>query len=74
MTGILSWIFSFLVTGTFESLIEIIGVAGTFWIYSGIAAFGALFVTFVVPETQRKPLANIHAILERKEIFVVDFR
>lgn len=55
----LNWTLTFVVTKTFGDLVDSIGIAFTFWIFSGITAVGILFVFFRVPETKGKTFAEI---------------
>jgi MFS transporter, SP family, xylose:H+ symportor len=53
------WIASFVLTYTFPLIHELLGSAGTFWLYSAICLAGFLFVRFRVPETKGKTLEEI---------------
>lgn len=54
------WILSFVVTRSFVPLQQKIGLAGTFWIFSGFCLLSSLFTAFYVPETKGKSLQEIH--------------
>ncbi len=53
------WVACFLLTFLFPMLKEAIGMAGTFWLYSGICVGGFFFVYLRVPETKGKTLEQI---------------
>jgi len=53
------WIANFILALTFPSLNAYLGMAKTFWIYSGICIAGSLFIIFCVPETKGKTLEQI---------------
>ncbi len=53
------WLASFLLTLTFPIISQLLGPAGTFWLYSGICALGFLFILAKVPETKGKSLEEI---------------
>lgn len=53
------WIACFILTFMFPILKEKIGMAGTFWLYSGICLAGFVFVYKRVPETKGKSLETI---------------
>lgn len=51
-----NWIFNFLVSVTFLTLVKHITASGTFFLYSLFMAFGFFFIYFLVPETKNKSL------------------
>lgn len=53
------WIASFLLTYTFPLIGELLGSAGTFWLYAAICCAGFLFIRSRVPETKGKTLEQI---------------
>lgn len=53
------WIACFILTYTFPFLNKALGAAGTFWLYAGICAAGAVFILFSLPETKGKTLEEI---------------
>jgi MFS transporter, SP family, galactose:H+ symporter len=57
----MNWISNLLVSITFLSLVELIGLARTFWLY-GLLGIGALvFCYYLVPETKGRSLEEIEA-------------
>lgn len=70
-TGIavsLNWTLAFIVTFTFQYVVDSIGNAGTYWTLSGICVIALLFVTFVVVETKGKSLQQIQEELAGKRV------
>ncbi|XP_046384302.1 facilitated trehalose transporter Tret1-like isoform X2 [Ischnura elegans] len=67
-----NWTCTFIVTKTFEDLIQLIGTAGVFWLFGSIVTIGLVFVFFIVPETQGRSLEDIEMILtgRKKEVHV----
>ncbi len=53
------WIACFILTYTFPLLNKALGASGTFWLYAGICAAGAVFILFCLPETKGKTLEEI---------------
>lgn len=54
-----NWTCTFLVTKTFQNIIDGIGPAGTFWLFGCICFVGLFFVIVFVPETRGKSLEQI---------------
>jgi len=54
-----NWASNFIVTATFLNLINLLGKAGTFWLYGLIGFLGLLFIWRKVPETKGKSLEEI---------------
>ncbi|MBD3380172.1 MAG: sugar porter family MFS transporter [Candidatus Omnitrophica bacterium] len=54
-----NWAFNLVIAMTFLTLIEKLGKAGTFWLYSGLGIAGWLFCFFFVPETKGHKLEDI---------------
>ncbi|XP_030754375.1 facilitated trehalose transporter Tret1-2 homolog [Sitophilus oryzae] len=61
-----AFIASCLVTFLFPVLSEILGMAGSFWLFAAFCLLGFFFVYFVVFETKGKSLAEIQRILQRQ--------
>jgi len=57
-----NWGTNLIVAITFLSIIEILGAAGTFWLYGVISVLALLFVYFRVPETKGKSLEEIERL------------
>ncbi|XP_055374636.1 facilitated trehalose transporter Tret1 isoform X3 [Condylostylus longicornis] len=54
-----NWACTFLVTKTFQDLIDGMGTYGAFWLFGSICVVGLFFVIIWVPETQGKTLEDI---------------
>ena len=59
MSVISLWVGYLILTYTFPILRESIGIARTFWMYSGFLFLAFLIVTFTLPETKGKSLEQI---------------
>jgi sugar porter (SP) family MFS transporter len=58
-----NWGFNFLVSYYFLQLTDLIGKAGTFWLYAGLGVCAAVFFARFVPETRNRSLEEIEAQL-----------
>ncbi|KAJ8415572.1 hypothetical protein AAFF_G00425520 [Aldrovandia affinis] len=58
---LINWTAAFIVTKTFQDLMELLGSYGIFWLFSGLCALNVLFTIFCVPETKGKTLEQIQA-------------
>ncbi|XP_037908884.1 facilitated trehalose transporter Tret1 isoform X3 [Hermetia illucens] len=67
IAGTTNWVLAFIVTKTFNNLLDGIGTAQTFWLFSGITIIGTIFVFFAVPETKGKSLGEIQKLLGEKD-------
>ncbi|KTF85106.1 hypothetical protein cypCar_00023015 [Cyprinus carpio] len=56
-----NWTCAFIVTKTFQNLVDAITSAGTFWMFSGMCALNVIFTAIFVPETKGKTLEEIQA-------------
>ncbi len=54
-----NWAFNFLVSYYFLQLVEVVGKAGTFWLYAGLGFCASVFVLRFVPETKERSLEEI---------------
>lgn len=54
-----NWTCTFIVTKTFQNIIDAIYMHGTLWLFAVICIGGLLFVIFFVPETKGKSLEEI---------------
>ncbi len=61
-----NWLFNYIVSLTFLSLIEAIGKFGTFILYDAIGIVALLFIIAYVPETKRKSLEEIQVFWRKK--------
>lgn len=68
VSGAFNWALAFVITATFNSISEGIGIGQTFWIFAGLSVLGTIFVIFVVPETKGKSLAEIQRMLSGEKI------
>lgn len=64
------WIGSFITTYFFNDLIDGLGRAGTFWMYTGICISSGIFTIFFVPETKGKSFMEIQNMLKRRLSFI----
>ena len=56
------WMANLLVSATFLTLEAGVSRPGTFWLYGGVAALGALWLWLRMPETANKSLDEIEAL------------
>ncbi|NP_997963.1 solute carrier family 2, facilitated glucose transporter member 8 [Danio rerio] len=56
-----NWTCAFIVTKTFQNLMDALSSAGTFWMFSALCASNVVFTAFFVPETKGKTLEEIQA-------------
>ncbi len=61
LTVMINNITAFLVAGFFLTVLHKLGVANTFWLFSGVSLLGLLFVLRFVPETKKQSLAEIES-------------
>uniref|UniRef100_A0A3P8YHA0 Solute carrier family 2, facilitated glucose transporter member 8 n=1 Tax=Esox lucius TaxID=8010 RepID=A0A3P8YHA0_ESOLU len=54
-----NWGTAFLITKTFQDLMDLLSSAGTFWFFSGCCALNVVFTIFFVPETKGQTLEQI---------------
>ncbi|XP_029672765.1 facilitated trehalose transporter Tret1-like isoform X2 [Formica exsecta] len=54
-----NWTFTFIVTKTFQDIIDLIGAHGAFWLFGAFVVAGLIFVILSVPETRGKTLEEI---------------
>jgi len=62
-----NWSCSFLVTGSFQFMLTRLQGTGTFLVYAGVCAFGAVFTLLAVPETKGLELEAIEALFAKKD-------
>jgi sugar porter (SP) family MFS transporter len=60
-----NWVCNYFVSLTFLSLIQSVGIAGTFWLYAIICFLGLWFVIKLVPETKGKTLEQIQSFWKK---------
>jgi sugar porter (SP) family MFS transporter len=56
-----NWVFNLLISITFLTLVELIGLARTFWLYGSLAIAALVFCYYLVPETKGRSLEEIEA-------------
>ncbi|XP_014027031.1 solute carrier family 2, facilitated glucose transporter member 8 isoform X2 [Salmo salar] len=56
-----NWGSAFIITKTFQDLMDLLTSAGTFWLFSGCCALNIVFTILFVPETKGKSLEQIQA-------------
>ncbi|KAL6442485.1 hypothetical protein ACFW04_002595 [Cataglyphis niger] len=59
MATAFNWMFTFIVTKTFQDLIDLIGTHGAFWVFASFVVVALIFVICCVPETRGKTLEEI---------------
>ena len=64
----LFWLSNFVVSLTFLTLSDVLGSAGTFYLYAAIVAVGFFFVFFLLPETSGLSLEQIQNIFKGEPI------
>ncbi|EAT40014.1 AAEL008232-PA [Aedes aegypti] len=68
LAGVFNWLLAFLVTKVFTNLRDALGIAGVFWLFSGLSLLGTVFVFFMVPETKGISLADIQRMLSGEKV------
>ncbi len=58
-----NWGFNFLISYTFLTLTDVLGKAGTFWLYAFFGVCAVVFFLTVVPETRHRSLEEIQSEL-----------
>ncbi|GCE13892.1 sugar porter family MFS transporter [Tengunoibacter tsumagoiensis] len=56
-----NWTFNFLISVTFLSLVNAIGISSTFWLYAVFAVIAFAFCWYVIPETKGRTLEDIES-------------
>ncbi|XP_029916686.1 solute carrier family 2, facilitated glucose transporter member 8 [Myripristis murdjan] len=56
-----NWGAAFIITKTFQDLMNLLTSAGTFWLFSSMCAINVIFTAAFVPETKGKTLEQIEA-------------
>jgi sugar porter (SP) family MFS transporter len=59
ITASLNWFLAFIVTKSFQNMLQIMGSTAAFGFFSAICMAGTIFVALVVPETKGKSLEDI---------------
>ena len=74
-TGIVTfanWSFVFITTVSFNSIITLVDIYGTFWIFASITFLGFFFTFFFVPETKGRPLEDVAEMFIRRKLLQVN--
>lgn len=58
-----NWVFVFLVTKFYSSLVSTIFIYNTFWLFTLFCVAGTFFVIYFVPETKGKTIEEIQQLL-----------
>lgn len=58
-----NWVFVFLVTKFYSSLVSTIFIYNTFWLFTLFCVVGTFFVIYFVPETKGKTIEEIQKLL-----------
>ncbi|KAB0794302.1 hypothetical protein PPYR_11141 [Photinus pyralis] len=61
------WLLAFIITNSFGTVTETMGIHGSFWLFSGFCTLAFFFVYFLLPETSGKTLQEIQAILNGED-------
>ncbi|XP_026177905.1 solute carrier family 2, facilitated glucose transporter member 8 [Mastacembelus armatus] len=56
-----NWTMAFVVTKTFQDMMNVLTNAGTFWLFSSVCTLSIIFTAFFIPETKGKTLEQIEA-------------
>ncbi|XP_037536112.1 solute carrier family 2, facilitated glucose transporter member 8 [Nematolebias whitei] len=59
-----NWGMAFIITKTFQNMMDSLTSAGTFWLFSCMCALNIVFTIFFIPETKGKTLEQIEAIFK----------
>ena len=57
-----NWIMNFIVAASFLSLQDLLGKAGAFWLYGGVAVLGTARLCVAMPETSGRSLEQIEQL------------
>eukprot|EP00298_Acanthocystis_sp_HF-20_P011945 c19649_g1_i1.p1 GENE.c19649_g1_i1~~c19649_g1_i1.p1 ORF type:complete len:368 (+),score=113.09 c19649_g1_i1:517-1620(+) len=62
-----NWLSNFIISGTFLSVADSIGISETFWIFASIGIVGWLWIYFKMPETFGKSLEEIELLFDSEK-------
>nr|CAI5819015.1 unnamed protein product [Callosobruchus analis] len=71
--SIICWTISFFVTNFFNKMNDLVGMAGSFWMYAGFCLLAGIFSVFCVPETKGKSFDEIQDIIKSQSLFSYGF-
>ncbi|KAF5279153.1 hypothetical protein FQR65_LT03399 [Abscondita terminalis] len=63
ITSSICWFLAFIITKFFSNIAEVIGIAGSFWVFSGCCAIAFVFTFKLLPETSGKSFQEIQDML-----------
>ncbi|XP_064604840.1 proton myo-inositol cotransporter-like [Liolophura sinensis] len=63
-----NWIFNFIVSMTFLSLVSLLGKHGVFMLYTSLSVVGMIFTAALLPETKGKKLEDLEQLFKRSTI------
>lgn len=63
ITGALNWGLAFIITLTFGSISQAIGIGQTFWGFAVLSVIGTIFTFVFVPETKGRTISDIQRLL-----------
>ncbi|EDV36754.1 uncharacterized protein Dana_GF13115, isoform A [Drosophila ananassae] len=69
-----NWACTFIVTKTFQDMIDSLGTHGAFWLFAAVCVVGVFFVIFFVPETRGKTLEEIEQKLTGTMSAMINFK
>ncbi|KAF3695332.1 Solute carrier family 2, facilitated glucose transporter member 8 Glucose transporter type 8 [Channa argus] len=56
-----NWTMAFVITKSFQDMMNFLSSAGTFWLFSAVCTLGVIFTMACIPETKGKTLEQIEA-------------
>lgn len=68
ITGAFNWGLAFVITLSFGSISDAIGIGETFWIFAGLSVIGTIFTFMFVPETKGRSMNDIQRMLNGEKI------
>lgn len=64
-TTIVCFIGAFTITIIFPSMVDVLGMAQSFWLFAGSCGLGVVFIYFILPETKGKSIQEIQKLLDK---------
>ena len=72
ITTLSNWLFAFVVTKTFDTMVHSITTQGTYFLYGGFTFVSFILVFFAVPETKGQTLEQIEALFHSGHLSLYD--